>query len=150
MVQLISDMSNYKYYRDAATWAGIYKKLYKDDKKNDTIIAKEVLADTFCYPRMDVEKYDMYFMTSVTNVEEVPDVEAGGLGYDYYDPASSGNVQKYANYLMDRGYVKQDKLVNISANGVTEAYLYFVNKYDDSIVAMGQGNGYIRVIVYAK
>lgn len=150
MVKLITAMKDSKFYRDAVKWCTIYKKVYPDDAKNTDILATEAAIQTFCYPGTYIEKYEWRFMSSITDMQEQTDVEKNGFACDYYDSNLSKNVQTYANYLMDRGYEQNSSYVRISVNGESYSYLYFTNKSDNTIIAMAQGSGFVRIVVYSK
>jgi TolA-binding protein len=135
-------------YRDASTFIQYYIDAFPENTDQiEKLSALQTEIETVCYPGTYIKTYDKAF-SSVTSVSEV-NAEQYGIGYDYYDPSMASNVQTYGQYIKNRGYTQESKYVLIEVDGQSDPYLQFTSDDDSSIIAMAQGDGYVRVIVYS-
>lgn len=135
-------------YKDATTFIQYYLDAYPNDTETVEQI-NQLLEEmkNVSYVGTYIKTYDHAFASTVTSVTELS-VEQYGTGYDYVDSNMASDVQTYATYLMNCGYTKADNYVLIEVNGDSSAYLQFTNE-DGNIIAMAQGDNFVRVIVYS-
>ena len=145
MIASYIDGSNYK---EAGFWLDYYKANYAGNVEAVTALQNsldEALEN--CYQGTYLDKYDVMF----TCTDVVPcEVENYGEGYDYYDPVHPVNANTYLQHMKNKGFRStENKYASATVNGVTETYAALVND-DDVLVAMGQGDDYVRILVWSK
>jgi len=132
-------------YKDAAFWMDYFRNSYPDDGNAASLQAAVDEALQKCYLGTFIERYDsMWTCTSVAAC----DVPYFGEGYDYYDPVYTSDMNTYVQYLKNNGFSDAGNY-SIEVNGTEDAYVALTNP-DDVIVAMAQGDGFVRIIVYSK
>ena len=146
LLSIIKAYIDRRCFKDAEFWFDFYKENYSEDEEGIASVQTsldDALAS--CYQGTYLERYDSMFVC--TDVVEC-DVENYGEGYDYYDPGFAMNANTYIKYLQNNGFSSQGNY-SATVNGVEDAYVALTNP-DDVIVALAQGDDYVRILVWSK
>ena len=148
VVSMINDFLDGRNYAESQYWLDFYKSYVSEDEEGFASL-KAALDEALsnCYQGTYLDKYDSMF----TCTDVVPcDVENYGEGYDYYDPIYTMDMNVYIQHLKNKGFKSTDnQYATATVNGVQDTYATLANA-DDVLVALAQGDGYVRVLVWSK
>ena len=147
LLSMINGYLDNRNYKDAHFWTDFYRTAFPEDENIASLQASLEESLSSCYQGTYLERYDTMF----TCTQVVPcEVENYGEGYDYYDPIYTMNMNTYATHLKNKGFKStENKYATATVNGVLDTYATLVNE-DDVLVALAQGDGCVRVLVWSK